>query len=63
MAKAIKQPKPDKTRTTIYISDTYLNKIKYLVYLEDTTITDIIDKALTQYFETWEKKHGPIPKK
>ena len=55
----------DDTRTTLIISNELLKKIKYVSLMENSTLKEIVDDALSLYVSTWEKDNGEIrlPKK
>lgn len=55
----------DDTRTTLIISSELLRKIKYVSLMENSTLKDIVDDALSLYVSKWEKDNGQIrlPKK
>ena len=55
----------DDTRTTLIISAELLRKIKYVSLMENSTLKDIVDDALSLYVSKWEQDNGKIrlPKK
>lgn len=59
MAKQIDPP--GKERTSLYVSADILRGIKYIAFAESTSQTSIMDKALSEFIERWEKKNGPVP--
>jgi hypothetical protein len=58
-----KKTTPVKERTSLYIQPELFQNMKYVIYKDEVTQTDIVNEALTEYFAKWEKKNGPIPKK
>ena len=63
MAKA-KQPPvetDEKERTTFYLRKSVSEKLKSLAFQSRQTNTAILDQALTDYFDKWEKKNGKLP--
>jgi hypothetical protein len=57
-----KSDKPNtKDRTSLYLSPQTSHGLRYVVFMDKRTQTEIIEEALQQYLERWEKKHGPVP--
>ncbi len=59
MAKTAKQNTKD--RTSLYLSPETSHGLRYVVFMDKRTQTEIIEEALIQYLERWEKKNGPVP--
>ena len=53
---------PTKERTTLYIEPDLFQRMKFVIYKDSATQTDIVNAALSEYLLKWEKKNGPIPR-
>jgi len=59
-----KQPPPKtdtKGRSSLYVSSDLLRSIKFIAFTEEKKQTAIMDQALKEFVERWEKKNGPVP--
>jgi len=65
MAKGVKgsSTASDKTRTSYILHNEIVKKVRYIALMDEREITDVVDKALREYIDKWEKKNGAIPKK
>lgn len=63
MAKNKRSEPEQKDRGSLYLTPDAMWKLKYIALMDQTTQTSIIEEALTDYFNKWEKKNGPVPKK
>lgn len=52
--------KENETRATFIVNEELLEKIKAIAYWERELIKDIINKALQETVDNYEKKHGKI---
>ena len=52
-----------KGRSSLYVGSDVLRSIKFIAFTEERPQTQVMDQALTEFIERWEKKNGPIPKK
>lgn len=50
-----------KGRTSLYLSEVLLNKIRYIGWKEDKFLTEIMEQALWQFVARWEVEKGHIP--
>ena len=50
----------DKKQTTMYISQEQIRRLKYMAFDEGTTVTALVEKAITQFIEA---KEQPIKTK
>ena len=65
MAKAKKQevtPIEGKEKTSVYLKTDQKKALKYIMYKEEKTFTDIVDDLIEKFIAKWEKDNGPIPK-
>lgn len=56
--------KDNETRATFIVKEDSLEKLKALAYWERKLIKDVVDEALRDYLDKYEKKNGeikPIP--
>ncbi len=64
MAKATtKIEEAGKVRTSLYISEDIMKKVKHITYMDETSQTNFISDALTEAIAKWEKKNGEAVKK
>jgi uncharacterized protein YjaZ len=63
MAKAKSTNTREKKITSFQIFTDTKKKINYISAVDDTDITEIVEKSLQNYINQWEKKNGPIPVK
>lgn len=49
-------------RTTIISDRLTMRKLKYIAFMDDCLLKDVIDQALESYIQRWEKENGEIPK-
>lgn len=62
MAKSKDAPKAEaKGRSSLYVSSEVLRSIKFIAFSEEKPQTQIMDQALSEFIERWEKKNGPVP--
>ena len=57
--------KENETRATFIVREDFLEKLKAIAYWERVTIKEVLDKALEEALNKYEKKNGivkPIPK-
>jgi hypothetical protein len=47
-------------RATFIIREVYQEKLKSVAYYDRKKIKDVLDEALSNYFEAYEKKNGAI---
>ena len=47
-------------RATFVVKQTSINKLKAVAYWESKMNKEVLDEALSQYFENYESKNGPI---
>ena len=58
--------KENETRATFIVNEDLLEKVKAVAYWDRVLIKDVLNKALEEIVEKYEKKHGvikPIPNK
>lgn len=58
--------KENETRATFIINEDLLDKLKAIAYWDRVLIKDVLDKALREIVDSYEKTNGeikPIPKK
>ncbi|MGV3528941.1 MAG: hypothetical protein ACO1OO_08605 [Flavisolibacter sp.] len=58
-----KLTKPSTTKSLFAIKDTNRRKLKIASAITDRDMQDIVNEALENWFERYEKKHGPLPVK
>lgn len=51
----------EKERTSIFIKKELIRNLKYVAFMTSRNQTEVIDEALSEYVERWQKKNGPIP--
>ena len=63
------RPKTGKVRTTLFIEPEAVEALDHIARSEalrqqqNITRTDIINQAIQEYKQKWEKKNGPVPVK
>jgi hypothetical protein len=58
MAKSV-----DNKKSLFTINPTAKKQLRYIAFMMETTQTEILNKALSEYIQKWEKKNGPVPLK
>lgn len=53
----------NKKRTSLYLKVETGKIVKYMAFISETSQTEIIDIAVTNYQKKWEEENGPIPAK
>jgi hypothetical protein len=66
MAKATKpnlKPKEEDkpTKTSFNLKPSLMKKLKYISWKSEQSQTELVDKALNDLVNIWEKKNGAIP--
>jgi hypothetical protein len=52
------------SKKSLFTLDTTIKKqIRYIAFTDETTQTEVVNQALTEYVQKWEKKNGKIPLK
>jgi len=54
--------RPDETRATFIVKEALLEKLKGIAYWERAMIKDIINTAIEDAVNKYEKKNGPVKK-
>lgn len=52
-----------KEKTSLNLEKRVIKSLKYMALFSNTTQTDLITEALSDYIKKWEAENGPIPKK
>lgn len=55
-----KNRQPNEVRATFIIREMHQEKLKLVAYYDRKKIKDVLDEALSNYFESYEKKNGTI---
>jgi hypothetical protein len=67
MAKGVKGSAPPKeerpARTSFNIYPAKMKKLKYIALMEEKDLTRLIDEAMDNIIDKYERKNGPIPVK
>jgi hypothetical protein len=63
MTKTIKAASGSEKATAFRLPSPLLKKLKYISVMEETTQTDLIEKAILEIIAKYEKKNGTIPVK
>lgn len=58
--KTQEKPSRNDVRATFIIKADHQEKLKSVAYIERKMIKDVLDEALSNYFESYEKNNGPI---
>ena len=61
--KTVQPEAAGKEKTSMYIDSAKFDKIKYIVFMDRKTQTDVFDEAFSDYITKWEKKNGPAERK
>jgi hypothetical protein len=63
MAKAKSTDSKEKKITSFQIYTDTKKKLNYIKGVDNTDITELLENALQDYIQKWEKKNGKIPVK